>query len=46
MKNYTKRYIPESIDNFLKNHTHSYTKWNSKDLSSEIISLDYDGFSL
>ena len=43
MKNYPKRYIPASIDDYLKNHTHSYIKWNSKDLSSDIISLDYDG---
>jgi hypothetical protein len=41
MKN-VKRYIPEKIDDYLKNHPHIFIKWN-KDLSSEIIQLDYEG---
>ena len=41
MKN-VKRYIPEQIDDYLKNHPHIFIKWN-KDLSSEIIQLDYEG---
>jgi hypothetical protein len=42
MKKYPKRYVPELVDNYLKNHIHTHIKWN-KDLSSEIISLDYEG---
>jgi len=42
MKNYPKRYIPNSVNHYLKNHIHTHIKWN-KDLSSEIITLDYDG---
>lgn len=42
MKNYPKRYIPETLDNWFKTHTHIHIKWN-KDLSTDIISLDYDG---
>jgi hypothetical protein len=42
MKNYPKRYIPQNLDNWLKTHTHVHIKWN-KDLTSDIISLDYDG---
>jgi hypothetical protein len=41
MKN-VKRYIPEQIDDYLKNHPHIFIKWN-KDLSSEIVQLDYEG---
>jgi len=37
-----KRYIPTQINNFLKRRIHIHIKWN-KDLSSEIVTLDYEG---
>ena len=41
MKN-VRRYIPDGVDEFLKERKHIHTKWN-KDLSSEIYELDYEG---
>jgi hypothetical protein len=37
------RYIPVSIKNFIDNKLHIYIKYNNKDLSSKIYSLDKEG---
>jgi hypothetical protein len=42
MKKQVKRYVPQIINNFLKNKTHIFIKWN-KDLTSTIYNLDSEG---
>lgn len=36
------RYVPNSVNKFLISNIHTIVKWNNKDLSSEIVKLDYE----
>jgi hypothetical protein len=42
MDNLVKRYIPRKVDDYLRSKKHFLVRWN-RDLTSEILELDYDG---